>query len=574
MNNLSKKYLIPITIALSSLSVYYLWKSTDVSCISYPNASYTYIIGGGTAGCVLASRLSENPHNRVLLIEAGGHINNFYSSIPSLFVFLQKSKDDWSYDSTSQKWSSFGFKQKKQALARGKGLGGSGEINCVIYNGIHRDTLNNNFSNFIRGCGPETCHYLDKLIPPQHCTTTRKPHFPLYLKRSSPKLGEVAKQAVEELGDPSIRYHEALSTIFKGERWSTYRSHLIPAIGRPNLHILCNVEVVKIIFENRKAIGLQYLDGTIYSEKEIIISAGSINTPKLLLASGVGNKTELDKLGISTIANLPGVGLNLHDHFSMPIYVHIQAPLSVTMLKMLNLKEIFNYLVYREGLYASSPVMAIVKSRRSYNIMFAGSTPEEPFLSVSNYLPQTFRTLLPFSNSFSKEGMILLAGCRKPKSRGFVKLDVNKEVVVDPQYLQHEDDVRCIQEGGYQTQMYLHKLHISAVVLASKIVNSTAFQNIGASIHLPEIENCNYTRSFENEKYLECIIRTSAITSYHQAGTCAMGKHALAVVDDYFRVHNLKGLRVVDGSVIPKPLNNFPNTAVAVIAEYAATLLT
>ncbi|KAK4880890.1 hypothetical protein RN001_004209 [Aquatica leii] len=563
--NKFKLFLIICASGISfSYYLYCLWIPSEITCVNNPNRNYTYIIvGAGTSGCVLASRLSKNSQNQVLLVEAGGHFN-VLSKIPFLAVFLQKSNYDWNYETVPQKWSSTGFYNKKQALSRGKGLGGTNQLNFLIYNGINNQStweLQDSLLQYLRS---KRCliksNYLDEILlrNTRICVKKCKPYSSIRIQRTESELGNILKQSLKELNLPAIKYSKGDASIHKGERWSTYRSHLVPAASRKNLHILCNTEVTKIIFKDKRAIGVQlHNNRIIYSESEIIISAGSINTPKLLLLSGLGNEQLLRELNITTIHNLPGVGLNLHDHIAIPIYVEIKEPLSLTLRKVINPIEVFNYAFNKKGIFNSSPVAAFLQSSKNFLILFIGSTPEDPFRTVANYLPETFKNLFPFANDYNHEGFVFLAGCKHTQSRGFVSLNPNKTVVIDPQYFQNGEDVECVKD---------------AMTLVQQLLNTTSFKRIGSKMHLPQLRQCS-SSNFTRDAYLKCIIRAAAITMYHQAGTCKMGNDTLAVVDHNFRVKGVTRLRIVDASVLPRPSNNFPNTVITIMAEYVSSLL-
>ncbi|PSN54282.1 hypothetical protein C0J52_06980 [Blattella germanica] len=400
-----------------------------------------------------------------------------------------------------------------------------------------------------------------------------------------------------------IKFNAAQSTVFKGQRWSSLEGYLRPILGRPNLHVLLNAQVLKVVIDHgRKVQGVELrksnelITRVINSRQEVILSAGAINTPHILLQSGIGPRAQLQKLGVSDWHGLPNrvllkgiidmepqhcscqasaeipvisdlhVGLNLHDHLNMPLYVSIEAPVSVTLNKVQQIHQLWNYMIHGKGLLSSSAIAGVGTAEPDIGLVLfgLGSADEKLLRDIANYKQETFRALFPFSNSTTQEGFVLLASCLQPLSRGTVTLndiDPKDEPVIDPQYLHHQNDITCM---------------INAVQLAIQLSSSKPFKELGAKIHLPRLEECQHLEVDANSKtYLECIIRTAAITGYHPGGTCKMGSphDETAVTDSMLRVRGLNGLRIVDASIMPTPLSGHPNSVLIAMADRAADLI-
>ncbi|KAF4532998.1 hypothetical protein B566_EDAN000687 [Ephemera danica] len=374
-----------------------------------------------------------------------------------------------------------------------------------------------------------------------------------------------------QAGETSERvFRGSRSSVHNGRRWSSLESHLRPAMGRPNLHVMLNTHVAKVVFSaalgagERRAEGVLLLSGAVVlARREVILSAGALGSPQLLLLSGVGPAQQLNAAKIPQVVESP-VGANLHDHLNMPIYVSLaQKGLSLTLAKLRSIRQLANYLLRKEGLLASTAVTgAAVWPPHIGLMLFAMGTPDEANLgAIANYLPETFQGLFPLAANASQEGAVILATCLQPRSRGTVTLkdaDPSSPPVIDPRYLNDPEDVACMTR---------------AFRLAVRVAESKAFRKLGARVHLPQLRHCGVS-NVRNDGYMECVLRTAAITGYHPAGTCPMGgsgRHS--VLDSELRVRGVNGLRVVDASVFPTPTSGTPNSVLLALAERAANLL-
>ncbi|XP_014224375.2 neither inactivation nor afterpotential protein G [Trichogramma pretiosum] len=516
---------------------------------------YDYIVvGAGTAGCVLASRLSEQANASVLLLEAGG-LFGWLSNVPLAAPALQRSQVDWSYQSTPQLHSTRGMLSTRQRLPRGKGLGGSGQLNYLVHSfGRVQD-----YADWPKGwTHPELQPYFDR-VAQRMSLTDLPPEW---------KLADAALEAQQLL---NITVQRAQSSVRFGKRWGSLQSHLQQAWNRQNLHIVMNARVTKILLDANNSIEgvrLRYEDdGTrdeIRADREVIVCAGAIASPQLLMLSGIGPSDQLLKHQITVQLELPAVGQNYVDHFTTPMYGYLEAPVSITFNRVMSLPTIMDYFVFGNGLLATNGIMAIARLDTSAVILAAIGTANEKLLKdISDYRTDTFRSMFPTYNSTDSEGFTFMSLCHQPKSRGNVSLassSIDDQPNIEPAYLEHPDDVNC---------------SIKAIRLGLAIIDTPKFQELGARPHLPDFKECRHLpQDYHDDDYAECVVKVAGITGHHPSGTCVMGEDRLdSVVDLSLRVHGVEGLRIVDASVLPGPISGTPNSLIIALAEKAADLI-
>lgn len=534
---------------------------------------YDYIIiGSGSAGSVLANRLSQHGDASVLLLEAGGN-ENVFSDIPIAYQLLQKSHLDWSYQTTPQRHSCFGLVGRSSFWPRGKVLGGTSVLNVMLYTRGNP----NDYDRWPAGWKwPDVYPYflrsennLDPDIATNGFHSLQKGYLDVKRTPFVSPLGHAFVQSAHDLGYPILSdlngpsqsgFAIPQTTNRNGARCSTAKAFLYPAHKRANLDILAYSMVTRILFNaDKRAVGVQFdrfkLSHTIFARREIILSAGAINSPQLLLLSGVGPARDLQSLGIPVVADLP-VGLNLQDHiYPGGIHFTIDQPVSLNQKRIFSLKNIVDYFVKGLGpmastgvdglAFVSTPMMA--SDNRDWPDIQMHMVPADVVADGGRYLRHLaglsekvwpYYRLIKNVPSFSIDPVLL-----RPKSRGQIRLRSRNPYdhpLIDPNYLSHPDDVSTIVEG---------------MKLAIQIGLSRPFRHAFNSrlVELP-IPGCEYLE-FLSDQYLECVARTLTWTIYHPAGTCRMGAGSWdrsAVVDGQLRVlGGVQGLRVVDASIMP-----------------------
>lgn len=613
--------------------------ATSAGVIYRPDPVYDFIIvGGGTAGSVLAARLSEKENFRVLLIEAGGE-EPWMAGIPLAAPLLQRSRYDWQYLTAPQKRSSEALVDRQSAWPRGKVLGGSGTIN---YN-IHMFGSPHDFQTWESEFGatgwgfPEMKKYSNKAecrrLRPKlfkdQCTANgpseqqqkssdgcgegpvkpgpsghiRQPQDavqcydpPLRVRTSDSPLTEAFLSAGKELGLPVGNLNDdidygvmaAQTTVYKGRRWGPTRGYLRPAMGRHNLHVLLHTQVTRLVWDENRAVGVEYvqwdnprLNGTAYARAEVILSAGAIHTPLILTYSGVGPRDVLKKFNIPEVSSLGGVGGNLQDHLNLPLYVQLQKPVALNPAKLRTISNLWDYFIHGKGDLGRAAiegvgVMPVAHSQPEVGVILfnMGAVDSHLYSGISNMKLDYFHSTFPHMDNQSSEGFIFLATCLHPKSRGRIRLvsdDPRHPPSIDPNYLHHPYDLACMRD---------------AFKWVMRLTRTRAMQELGASVHLPRYDECvrksgrggegggEDTRALYNE-YVSCLVRVGAITGYHPLGTARMGRASdpETVVDPELRVLGTKRLRVADASVMPTHISGTPNSAILVIAEKAADMI-
>lgn len=534
---------------------------------------YDYIIvGSGSAGSVLANRLSEHGDASVLLLEAGGN-ENLFSEIPIAYQLLQKSRLDWSYQTSKQKNSCFGLIGQSSFWPRGKVLGGTSVLNVMLYtrgnpndynrwpegwkwsdvypyflkseNNLDYDIATNGFHSIQRG-------YLD---------VSRTPYVSPLGHAFVHSAQDLGYKILADLNGPTQSgFAIPQTTNRNGARCSTAKAFLYPAHKRPNLHILAYSMVTKILFNSdKRAIGVQFdrfkLSHTVFARKEVILSAGAINSPQLLLLSGVGPAKELERFGIPVVADLP-VGYNLQDHiYPGGIHFTIDKPVSLNHKRVFTLNNLVNYFIKGKGPLTSTGVDGLAFLSTPYMMSDNRDWPDIQMHMVPadvvadggrylRYLAGLSEELWPYYRqiknipSFSIDPVLL-----RPKSRGRIQLrslNPYDHPLIDPNYLSHPHDILTIIEG---------------MKLAIQIGLSRPFrETFNSKLFSLPVPGCEHF-SFLGDSYLECVARVLTWTIYHPVGTCKMGygpKDKSAVVDSKLKVlGGIKGLRVVDASIMP-----------------------
>lgn len=528
--------------------------------------SFDYVIvGGGSAGCVLAARLSEDTQVRVLLLEAGGSDWHPYIRMPlGVGQIRQKNLFDWGYVSDPQAH----MHGRRIELKRGKVLGGSSSINFMAHNrGSQLD-----YERWVRLGAPQWSY--DKLLPyfkrietwRDGCGAHRGSNGPVgisYTCRSDP-LGMAVIEAARAAGHPIFDdlngpepngFGFAQSAIDGGLRASAARAYLRPVRSRRNLVVRSRSLVTRIKLERAVAKGVQYLDRggelrEVLAEREIILSGGAFNSPQLLLLSGIGNADALHRLNIKFVQHLPGVGENLQDHLSIPLEhrrVGDESPLHRSLRLDRAIRALVGALVAGKGPFTVLPsgVNAVLRSTpdaesTDIQILFgAGALEARPWLPGFNEWKDLFY-LRPI--------------VARPKSRGRLWLrsaDPREHPRIDPGYLSDPDDVRVLREGFR---------------IAREVVRQLPLDPFRGD-ELNPGPGCKTAGDIDEH------IRRTATTVQHAACTCRVGQDDMSVVDPELRVRGVERLRVVDASVMPTILNCNIHAAVLAIAEWASDVI-
>lgn len=501
--------------------------------------TFDYIISGaGSAGCVLANRLSEDGA-RVLLIEAGGPDNTEKISTPMRLIELWGTEYDWGYGTVPQKHA----KDRILYWPRGRVLGGSSSLNGMIYvrgNASDYDQWANEFGctgwdyasvlpyfkrseDFSRGADEH--HGAGGLL---HVTADYEPHP---VTRS---IIEAAQQAGHPYNDDTNSGNQEgvafvdLNTK-DGKRHSTAVAFLRPALDRNNLTLITNARVHRVEIEDGRATGVTYMQDnklhTVKAAKEVIVCGGAVESPRILMLSGVGPKAELEKVGIKVKVDLPGVGQNLHDHTLCPVIYEGAKEIPVTDDAITAL--------HGHCFIKSDPALL-------------GPDMQPLFFNIPYYAPEQEK---PTMNAFT-----LTASGVRPTSRGQITLnsaDPDDVLEIDPQVLQTQYDVDIL---------------VKSIKQMREIARQPALDEWrGREIYPGE--------DVQTDEQLADYARSAVVSYHHQNGTCKMGVDDMAVVDPALKVRGVEGLRVVDASIFPFVMAGNTNAPVIMAAEKAADII-
>jgi choline dehydrogenase-like flavoprotein len=520
------------------------------------------IVGGGSAGCVLAARLSEDPQVQVALLEAGPTDSSVLIHCPAgLAVLARNGQANWGFETVPQP----GLQGRRGYQPRGKVLGGSSSVNAMIYaRGHHTDYDRWDAEGNAGWSWDDVLPYFRKsehnergadafhgAAGPLNVMDLRSPHsFGAVFVEAAKQAGYPENQDFNGADQEGVGLYQV--THKNGERCSAAKAYLTPHLHRPNLHVVTGARATRVLLEGRQAVGVAYRqDGRnheLRARQEVLLSAGALLSPQLLMLSGIGPADQLRQHGIEVAHHLPGVGQNLHDHVDVVQVVdapHQTDLFGLSLPGLVNVvKGIFEWRKQRSGLLTSNFAEAGG---------FIRSAPEEaiPDLQlhfvIGKLVDHGRKTV--FGHGYSCHVCLL-----RPRSRGALTLasaDPLAAPRIDPNFLAEPDDVRRLVRGF-------------------KVMRNILQQPALAGFRGRELASSAQAR---DDAAIEAFVRGHADTIYHPVGTCRMGQGPMDVVDAQLRVRDIGGLRVVDASVMPSIVGGNTNAPVIMIGEKAADLV-
>ncbi|XP_063238653.1 glucose dehydrogenase [FAD, quinone]-like [Bacillus rossius redtenbacheri] len=584
-----------------------------------PDEEYDFVVvGAGTAGSVVAARLSEVGNWRVLLLEAGGD-PTFTSEIPSLFHRTQGTEVDWGFQTEPQEKACLGMEGRRCRWPRGKALGGSSVINSLLYVRGNRRDYDRWEAMGNPGWGYEDLlGYFKKSedirdvelaeeegdSPPRYSGRYHAKGGPQSLERSPTRTPIVdgLVEAVKELGykirdvngESQTGFTLQHNTARGGRRWNAAKAFLAPAKNRKNLHVSKNSYVTKILIdeESRIAYGVDFHKNeepfTVRARKEVILCSGSIKSPQILMLSGIGPVEHLAEMGIPLVKDLR-VGENLQDHLQFlgpTVMFNRSNPQRLDPVKVLD--DTYHFFIHGGGPLSS---LDILQFQGFVSTKYAnedghtpgssdGTDPDYPDIQfqhvrypfedadgtrtmsdVSGFRREIHDAVLGAPNS-EAEIYVALPFLQRPRSRGSIRLrspDPLDDPLIDPRYLSHPHDVATLVEG---------------IRIATRLAETRAMrEGFEAQVSRTKIPGCPGDHG--SDEYWACAVRHVATTTYHPAGTCKMGPPTdqEAVVDPRLKVYGVRGLRVADCSIMPRIVTGNTNAPAMMIGEKAADMI-
>lgn len=519
------------------------------------------IVGGGSSGCVLAGRLSENPQVSVCLLEAGGTGDGWKVEVPCAAVISIPTKiNNWAFETVPQK----GLNGRKGYQPRGKCLGGSSAINAMVYIRGHRQDYDD--WSALGNTGWSYDEVLPYFIKSENNQRIKNqyhgndgPLSVIDLHSDNPLqqkyLAAAKQQGYRILDDFNGEEQEGLGiyqvTHINGERCSSARAYLFPHLKRKNLTVETSAQTQRILIENGVAVGVEYKQNgqlkQIHARREVLLSAGAMQSPQILMLSGIGDQHELMEHGIEVKKHLPGVGKNFHDH---PDFIfgykvrEIQGTFGLSIPGSIDfIKQIGRYRKERRGLLTTNfaECGGFIKSSAEQKV------PNLQLHFVIALVDNHARTL------HTGHGISCHVCLLNPKSRGTIKISgpsIDDPILIDPNFYGEESDLEEMVKGFKLTQT---------------LMQSEAFKSM--------IKEDLFTANVHTDEEIRQVLRDRSDTVYHPVGSCKMGVDEMAVVDPRLRVYGIQNLRVVDASIMPKVVNGNTNAPAIMIAEKAVDMI-